>query len=264
MEQKEIQTDQQKQYNNDLVSVITPVYNAGRFLAKSIKSAISQTYANMELIFVDDCSSDDSAVIIAEHRKKHSNIVYYLQPKNMGAGAARNKALELASGRYAAFLDADDIWKPEKTAKQLALMQEKKAPLSYTAIEMIDASGNLVKGKRKVRESLDYKFLLRNTMIATSTVVVDRNIVGDFRMPLRRGGQDYATWLNLLRSGSVAVGINEALVQYRVSLGSLSSNKLKSIKQVWDIQTQDEGIEKVRAAWHVLCFTFNAIKKYFY
>lgn len=253
---------QNKSYNNETVSVITPVYNAARFLATTIESAASQTYPNMELVLVDDCSKDNSAVIIAELKKKYPHIVYYLQPKNMGAGVARNTALEMATGRYVAFLDADDIWKPEKTTRQLALMKEKNAAMSYTAIEMIDENGNVTKEKRKVKEQVDYKLLLHNTMIATSTVIVDRVMLGDFRMSLRRGGQDYATWLKLLCGGEVAVGIDEALEQYRVSSGSLSSNKFKSIKQVWEIQTQDEGISKVLAAWHVLCFSFNALKKY--
>ena len=108
-----------------------------------------------------------------------------------------------------------------------------------------------------------YKYLLHNTIIATSSVVIDRKVLGDFRMPLRRGGQDYATWLMLLRGGAVARGINEALVRYRVADGSLSSNKFKSIRQVWEIQTQDEKIPKISAAFHVMCFGFNAFKKYF-
>lgn len=77
-------------------------------------------------------------------------------------------------------------------------------------------------------------------------------------------GQDYATWLKLLRSGAVACGINEALVRYRVGSNSLSSNKFKSVKQVWEIQTQDEHIKPVLALFHVGCFAFNALKKYLF
>ena len=99
-------------------------------------------------------------------------------------------------------------------------------------------------------------------MIATSSVVVDRTMLGDFRMPLRRSGQDYATWLQLLRNGVVAYGVDEALVSYRVGNASLSSNKFKSIQQVWEIQTKDEHINKFAAAFHVVCFVFNALKKY--
>lgn len=255
--------EEKRKFDNDIVSVITPVYNAERFLKTTIKSALNQTYRPMQIVLVDDCSTDSSAGIIHELQKKYPEIIYHLQPKNMGAGVARNAALEIATGRYVAFLDADDIWKPQKTERQLALMNKTKAPLCYTAIEMIDEYGNLTKSKRPVKTEINYKFLLHNTMIATSTVIVDRKITGDFRMPIRRGGQDYATWLMLLRKGNTAVGINEALEQYRVSAGSLSSNKFKSMKQVFEIQTNDEGIGKICAAWNTSCFVVNALKKYF-
>ena len=253
----------ERTYTKGLVSVIMPIYNAEKYLAETLNSIFDQDYENIEIVLVDDCSKDGSAKIISEYQKNHPEIIYYLQEKNMGAGAARNKALELAQGQYVAFLDSDDIWLPQKISKQIQLMQETKSPFSYAAIEMMDENSQTIKGKRNIKETCDYRYLLHNTIIATSSVVVDRTVLGDFRMPLRRGGQDYATWLMLLRGGAVAHGINEALVRYRVASGSLSSNKFKSIKQVWQIQTQDEKINKISAAFHVLCFAFNAFKKYF-
>lgn len=250
-------------YIKGLVSVIIPVYNAEDFIGKTLDSVLNQTYKNFEIVLVDDCSKDNSQQIIKKYQASHSEIVYFRQSTNQGAGAARNKALELASGQYVAFLDSDDLWLPEKTEKQIKLMKEKKSPFSYAAIEMMNEEGNTIKGKRNLRETCDYKYLLHNTIIATSSVIVDRAVLGDFRMPLRRGGQDYATWLSLLRGGAVACGINETLVRYRVGNNSLSSNKFKSIKQVWEIQTQDEKINKVSAAFHVFCFCVNAAKKYF-
>lgn len=249
-------------YVKGLVSVITPVYNAEKAIEKTLESVFAQTYKSIEIILVDDCSKDNSAAIIKKYQETHPEIVYYLQPKNMGAGAARNKALELAKGQYAAFLDSDDVWMPDKISRQIELMNVKNSPFSYTAIEMMNEKGETIKSKRSIKESCDYKYLLHNTIIATSSVLIDRTVLGDFRMPLRRGGQDYATWLMLLRSGAVAQGINEVLVRYRVASSSLSSNKFKSIKQVWEIQTQDEQINKVSAAFHVICFGFNALKKY--
>lgn len=251
-----------REYEARLVSVIIPVYNAERFIRKALDSVFAQTYQKIQVVLVDDRSKDKSAEIIKEYGEKHPNIIYHLQEKNMGAGAARNKALELATGQYVAFLDSDDIWKPDKTERQLKRMKKHHSPFGYGAIEMIDENGKVIKPKRKISERCDYRYLLHNTVIATSSVIVDRSVLGDFRMPLRRGGQDYATWLMLLRNGAVAVGINDVLVQYRVSSGSLSSNKFKSIKQVWEIQTQDEHISKIPAAFHVGCFCFNALKKY--
>ena len=252
-----------KEYVDELVSVITPVYNAEKYIRKTLDSMVAQTYKNMEFILVDDCSKDKSSQIIKEYTEKYPNIIYYLQEKNMGAGVARNTALEMAKGRYVAFLDSDDIWKATKTKEQVKLMKATGTPLCYTSIEMIDENDAVIKTKRSIKEKCNYKFLLHNTMIATSSVIVDRKQLGDFRMPVRRGGQDYATWLMLLRDGAVARGINEAYVKYRVSSNSLSSNKFKSIKQVWEIQTQDERINKVSAFFHLMCFCFNAFKKYF-
>jgi len=249
-------------YIKGLVSVITPVYNDEKYIDRTLGSVFAQTYKDIEIVLVDDQSKDNSAEIIKRYQETHPEIVYFLQPKNMGAGHARNKALELARGQYVAFLDADDMWKPEKIEKQVKLLEEKKGSFCFTAIEMIDGDDKVIKGKRKVREEIDYKFLLSNTMIPTSGVLIDRTVKGDFRMHLRRGGQDYATWLKLLRDGSVAYGIDEALVGYRIDGESLSSNKLKSIRQIWEIQTQDEGIGKVAARWHIIRWCWNSVKKY--
>jgi teichuronic acid biosynthesis glycosyltransferase TuaG len=253
----------EKLFNDDLVSVITPVFNADNFIEKSLMSVFNQTYRNIEIVLVDDCSSDNSASLILNLQKQHPEIVYYCLEKNMGAGFARNKALEIAKGRYVAFLDSDDIWKPEKIKKQLDLMKSKKVSFSYTAIEMIDEFDQIIKEKRNIKETCSYNYLLRNTMIATSSVVLDRYQVGDFRMSTRRGGQDYATWLHLLRNGLIAYGLNDSLVKYRSRSNSLSSNKFKSIKQVWDIQTQNEKLNRVTAFFNVSCFCINAFKKHF-
>lgn len=249
-------------YNNQLVSVIIPVYNAEKYIKETLQSALQQSYKPIEIICVDDCSKDGSAQLITDMQKKHSEIRYYCQEKNMGAAVARNTALQIAQGRYVAFLDSDDLWEPEKLNKQLSFMRNKQISFCYTAIEMMDENNRVLKGKRKIPSSINYKGLLRNTAIATSSVVVDRNYFGDFQMPLRRSGQDYATWLSLLRNGENAYGIDEVLVRYRVGSSSLSSNKFKSICQVWEIQVKNEGIHPVAAAYHTGWFILHALKKY--
>lgn len=249
-------------YVKGLVSVITPVYNVEKYLDRTLNSVFAQTYNNIEIVLVDDQSKDRSAEIIKRYQKDHPEIVYFLQPENKGAGYARNKALEIAKGQYVAFLDADDLWKPEKIEKQINLLEKEKGSFCFTAIEMIDGNDNIIKGKRKVIEKVDYKYLLSNTMIPTSGVMIDRTIKGDFKMHLRRGGQDYATWLKLLRDGSVAYGIDEALVCYRIDGESLSSNKIKSIKQIWEIQSREECISRIIVCFHIIKWCWNSIKKY--
>lgn len=248
-------------YDNDKVSVIIPVYNKERYLANSIESIIDQSYKNWEIILVDDCSTDNSAKIISKYADKNPNIIYHKQEKNGGAAVARNTALNLANGRYAAFLDADDEWFPNKLEKQLEFMASNNAMMSCTALECVDEEGKSLNSIRPVRRDISYKFLLKNTMIATSTVIVDRKKTGAFQMPLRRRGQDYATWLKLLKNGEKCLGLNEVLTKYRIMKDSLSSNKWSSIKQVWDIQTINEGINKFSASINICFFIFNALKK---
>ena len=246
-----------------LVSVIIPVYNSEKYIERTLYSVFSQTYQEIEIILVDDQSTDNTADIIKKIKANHPEIVYYLEPQNMGAGIARNKALELAKGQYVAFLDADDLWRPEKIEKQVKLLKEKKGGFCFTAIEMINGNDVVVKEKRKIKEEVNYKFLLTNTMIPTSSVLIDRTIQGDFFMHLRRGGQDYATWLRLLRNGTIAYGIDEALVKYRIDGASLCSNKLKSVHQIWEIQTKEEGIFKLNVFFNILMWSWNSILKYF-
>lgn len=248
-------------YENNTVSVIIPVYNKERYLRYTIESIINQSYKDWEIILVDDCSTDNSASIISEYTAKHPNIIYHKQEKNDGAAVARNTALTLAKGRYTAFLDADDEWLPNKLEKQVEFMTSNNAAFSCTALECIDEEGRPLNSIRSVIKAISYKFLLKNTMIATSTVIVDRNKTGDFQMPLRRKGQDYATWLKLLRTGDLCLGLNEVLTKYRVMKESLSSNKWSSIKQVWEIQTVNEGINKINASINICFFIFNALKK---
>ena len=250
-------------YNNKTVSVIIPVYNVSKYIRYTIESILNQSYKDVEVVLVDDCSTDNSAEIIAEYTSTHLNIVYLKLERNQGAAVARNKALSIAKGRYVAFLDSDDVWCEGKLEKQLALMNEKDAAISCTAMDTIDECGKFLGSVRMVREMIDYNFLLHNTMIATSTVVVDRNKTGNFQMPLRRGGQDYATWLMLMRNGTICHGLNEVLSHYRVLPNSLSSNKWKSVKQVWQIQTIDEGINKISASINVCYFIVNAFVKHF-
>lgn len=250
-------------YDNEIVSVITPVYNAASVIERTLDSMLMQNYKDLEIVLVDDCSKDNSAEIISKYTAKYPNIVYYKHEKNGGAAVARNTALKLAKGRYVAFLDSDDLWCEGKLEKQLAFMKEKDAAICCTAMDCIDEDDKPLNSVREVRERITYKFLLKNTMIATSTVLIDRNKTGDFFMPLHRGAQDHATWLMLMRKGSICWGLNEVLSHYRVMSNSLSSNKWKSIKQVWRIQTNDEGINKFSAAINVCCFVANAFVKHF-
>jgi teichuronic acid biosynthesis glycosyltransferase TuaG len=109
---------------------------------------------------------------------------------------------------------------------------------------------------------VDYSFLLSNTIIACSSVVIDRGVTGDFRMPDVRKGQDFATWLKLLRGGLKAYGVDEALVRYRLVHGSVSSNKLGALKRTWRIYREQEHLPRLRSSYYFVLYAWHAFKKY--
>ena len=248
---------------NNLVSVIIPVYNVEWIIEKTINSVQRQTYRNLEIVLVDDCSPDKSSEIINRMMKEDERIKYYKLEKNSGAAVARNRAIKESKGRYIAFLDSDDMWESTKIEKELTLMKEKDCGFVYSAIKMIDKEGNVTKESTYVPEKLSYKTILTKTYIATSSVLLDMEKIGEFQMPLRRSGQDYATWLMLLRRVDYAYGIQEPLVRYRNSPNSLSSNKIASLKKVYSVQTKFEGINPINAAFNTFCFGLYAFKKHF-
>lgn len=242
-----------------LVSVITPVYNAERYLAETIQSVLDQSYVNFEYILVDDCSPDKSYEIIEQFQEQDKRIRYIKLEENSGAAVARNCGLENANGRVIAFLDSDDKWYPEKLKKQISYMQKNDVAFTYTKFEMINDDGSLKTAAARLPRKLNYKGLLKNTAIACSTVVIDKNIIGDFQMPLVRKGQDTATWLKILRNHDYAYLINETLNQYRSVEGSLSSNKFLALKRTWNTYKNLEKLPLPKALYYFTHSVFNAI-----
>ncbi|APZ49225.1 glycosyl transferase [Jeotgalibaca sp. PTS2502] len=245
----------------ELVSIVTPVFNAEKYIADTIQSVLNQTYENIELLLVDDCSRDLSREIIESLAINDSRIRYIRLQENSGAAVARNTGIKNAKGRYIAFIDSDDMWKADKLKKQLTFMQENDYPFTYTSYETITEEGHLKKGTVNVPEKISYTGLLKNTAIACSTVLIDREIIGDFRMPLVRKGQDTATWLLLLRNIPYAYGLNEVLTSYRKVPGSISSNKVDALKRTWNTYYRLEKLPFPKAAYYFSWYVWNALRK---
>ncbi|QWT54152.1 glycosyltransferase family 2 protein [Eubacterium sp. MSJ-33] len=254
-----------RELNDALVSVIVPVYNSEKYIAATLDAIIKQDYQEKEIIIVDDGSTDNTYAIIDEYLKNISCISYFKLEKNLGVAMARNKAIERARGRYIAFCDSDDIWEENKLSEQLKLFKNHPgAPFTYTAISYIDEDGKQIKRKRNLKECVSYKYVLRNTIIATSTVIIDRNIVPVVKMPIRKSAEDYSLWLTILKNYGDAYGINEAYTKYRISENSLSSNRMGEVKYFWQVQREDMGIGRVNVFINTLIYIINAIKKHYF
>lgn len=246
---------------NNKVSVITASYNAGRFIEETIKSVLNQTYTDLELIIVDDCSTDNTEEIVNKYIKIDSRIKFYKLKENSGAAVVRNTALEKAEGRFIAFLDSDDLWDKEKLEKQINFMKSNNYGFSFSSYRLIKENGELLNKEVRVPKEVKYTDLLKNTIIGCLTVIIDKDIIGGFRMPLVRAGQDTATWLSILRDGNIAYGYNEVLASYRLVDGSISSNKLKALKRTWNTFRNIEKLNLFKSSYYFTWYILNAIKK---
>ncbi len=246
----------------ELVSIIIPVYNAERFLNDTINTVQNQTYSNWELLFIDDKSKDDSVKIIETAIKKDKRIKLYKQEKNSGTALARNRGIEEASGKYICFLDADDLWDSKKLEKQITFMRNRKCAFSFTGYQFTDSNGNFNGKKVCVPEKISYNQALKNTTIFTSTVMFNMTKLRkkDIMMPNVKS-EDTATWWKVLKKVDYAYAINEILSYYRRSENTSSSNKLKAIKQTWNLYRRVENFNIIKSLYYFSWYIFNAIRR---
>ena len=246
------------------VSIITPTYNAEKFIEETIKSVSAQTYENYEHLIIDDCSSDLTVNIIEKYQSYDNRIKLIKAPTNGGAAEARNIGIKSASSKYIAFIDSDDIWEENKLKKQLEFMEQTQAAFSYTAYQIIKEDGELTNKciDEKAKPIVNYKDMLRKkSTLGCSTVMLDKERIGEIEMPLIRTGQDYALWLKLLKNGYNAYCLNEVLTRYRIVSNSISRNKFKKAKRQWQIYRKIEKINLIPALWYFTNYAYRAVSR---
>lgn len=217
-------------YTQNLVSIITPNYNCGRFIAQTIESVLAQTYTNWEMLIVDDCSTDDSVQIAQNYAAKDSRIKVIQNEKNSGAAISRNKAIELAQGEFIAFLDSDDLWMPDKLEKQIAFMRENNCDFSFTEYEHIDEENHSLLKVAKVIKHLTYTKMMFHCFPGCLTVMYNQEVVGKVYARDIKKNNDNALFYPVLKKCGNARGIKDCLGLYRIRKGSISRNKFKMIK----------------------------------
>ncbi|MFW5982907.1 MAG: glycosyltransferase family 2 protein [bacterium] len=247
-----------------MVSIITPAYNSAAYISEAIESVLAQTFPQWEMWIVDDCSIDNTAQIVESYSQKDSRIKLEKLSQNVGPAEARNIAIRRAQGRYIAFLDSDDLWHPAKLEKQLNFIKN-------TGYAFIFSNYLRIKGKegKRLNEiivpySIDYRMFLRNTIIGTLTVLIDRDKIGYFEMPNVRSSHDMALWCELLKRGFKAYGIREVLAYYRVHEGSNTANKIKASRDVWKVYRKVEGLVFFTSLINFVFYAMNAVRKRIY
>ncbi|MDM5272399.1 glycosyltransferase family 2 protein [Sulfurovum sp. zt1-1] len=246
----------------ELVSIITPSYNSEKYIAQTIESVLNQTYTEWEMIIVDDRSTDNSDALIERYAQKEERIKYIVLEENSGPAVARNRAIKEAQGRYIAFLDADDLWAPQKLEKQIAFMQKENIALSYTGYYRFETSIEQIIDEITVPLKVDYHELLKQNIIGCLTAVYDTKILGKVYMPLIRKRQDFGLWLKILKEVPYAYGMNEPLAYYRIHDDSISSNKIISSQYNWKLYREVEKLPWHKAVYYFAWYTYRSLLKY--
>ena len=244
-------------YQPDFISIIIPIYNAEKWIQKTIENIKEQTYTNYEIILVDDASTDRTREIIDQYQENKIKSIYLEQ--NKGPATARNEGLNIAIGQYICFQDADDLWSKNKLEKQLKFMKQKQCAFSYTAFEYVKKN----KHKRvNIPNVLDYQTALKNTRILPNAVMFDREKIDiEFLKMPNIPSEDIATWWKILKSGYLAYGLNETLSYYCVRPNSRCSNKLESAKGRWNLYRKIEKFSFIQSVYYFGFYVGNAVIK---
>ncbi len=231
------------------VSVIIPAYNAEPFIVDTVQSALDQTYRDLEVIVVDDGSTDRTVARL----EGFGDRIRIHRQANGGVARARNAGVALATGEWVAFLDADDLWLPHKIARQLGC----DAPMSYTDRLNFGAMGGLPEVQSQVTPmrggDLFVPLLCEGNFIALTSVMMRRDLfqrMGGFYTALN-GTEDWDLWLRVAETNEIAF-VDEPLVRYRLHPGGLSRNFVRMSRERTQVITRALALERGRAlSWRL-------------
>lgn len=244
-----------------LISIIMAAYNAENTIGQAITSVIQQTYTDFELIIINDCSTDRTVDVINEFIKKDARIRLINNSKNMGVSYTRKHGLDEAKGSWIAILDSDDLWLPEKLAKQVEFQKKTNADLLYTGSGFMNVDGKQINWKLNVPEVITYRQLLKQNILSNSSALVRKDLYEKYYAVGDDMHEDFAIWLQILRNGIKAYGINEPLLIYRLDDKSKSGNKLKAAMMNWNTYRYI-GLNLLEAAYYEFWYAINGLCKY--
>lgn len=244
--------------NLELISIITPLYNAEGFLKATFKSVLCQTYLNWEWIIVDDKSTDGS-LKLARKLAVDNRIKVMSLEVNSGAAKARNKGLDNAKGDYIVFLDADD----EIDQKFLEVQ-----------LDFIIDHGPIITGgyRRRTPNSISnfippyettYKSILKGNPLSCLTTMYDFRVFHDhrFKEDLNKH-EDFLFWIDMLKQGYKAYGNSEVIATYNLHEGSKNISKKKLVKPMYNLYRKELGFGIFKSYYYLLSIILYSKKKY--
>lgn len=244
----------------ELVSIIIPTYNSSNTLHQALQSVVNQSYRPLQIIMVDDHSTDDTHTIAQSFAQQHHSdqmqVICLRNQRNLGAGRSRNKAVQKATGDYIAFLDADDLWKPHKLTTQLQIMKSNQASVCYSAYNIFTHDPAQPVAIHHVFKKLTYNKLLKANYIGNLTGIYHAASLGKIQIPELRKRQDWAMWLDILKKSGSAVGVQEPLASYRLGTG-ISKNKWSLIKYNFAVYNSHLNYGLIKSIWCMICFLYE-------
>ncbi|MEY8830990.1 glycosyltransferase family 2 protein [Sedimentitalea sp. XS_ASV28] len=245
------------------VSIVTPLFNGAAFLADHIASVQAQQMTNYEHLIVDNMS-DDAGPEIARRAAGRDPRIRFLAQENLPCPAAtRNAAIAVARGRYIAFLDCDDLWHPRKLSVQIGAMQRSRAAFSWTAYDIVDAAGHLLRRQRVPARAGFAELLDRRLVIGCLTAVYDRAQLGRLPMPVGVVPEDFCLWADILRTCAArrlpVIGLPETLASYRVHADGASADKRRAAGAYWSACRGHLGLSRPRSAWHFSQYALRSL-----
>jgi len=227
------------------VTIIIPLYNSESYIKKTLISLLNQSCSDYRVIFIDDCSADNTVEIVNEFLHKFTDASLVRLQKNVGPGKARNIGIKQSNTNLIAFLDSDDLWEPDKLDVQLGVHEAAGCIFSCTAFRF---------GKNEIfQDRTDYDALLKNNIINTSSVMFDKSQINiEFESEYK--SEDYIAWLNVAKKTQIQF-INKVLVERR-DIEGLSANKFGMAVRRWQIYRNTEGLSFFKSLYY---FTYYAI-----
>ena len=244
------------------IDIIMPNYNKAEFISEAVDSVVKQTYKNWYLYIMDGGSTDSSLQKLSKFSKiKNIRVISF--KRNKGPGFSRNYGMRISNSKYISFLDSDDGWSSDKLEKQLNLMRKNQYNFTYTDYTPFfqNKGKKIFKQKTNLKSNLNFNEFIKNTSINSSTMIIERSIVKTHKFKKVKL-EDYLFKCDILKNNIIAQKYNESLAFYRILKVSRSSQKIKNVSSVWQINKKYNKLNFIQNLISVFSIAINSIKKY--
>lgn len=252
---------QRSNMKKPLCSVVMPVYNAENFIDMALQSVLNQTIKDIEIICVNDCSTDKSIEKIKHYQEQDDRIVLLQNNKNMKVSQTRNKGIGVAKSDWIALIDSDDCWESNFLEKVIQRQKETGGLFISTGCKFMNNDGKNLDSVFLAPKEITYKQLLKQNKILCSTVFAKKELLQKHPFYADDAHEDYVCWLNILKEIKKSYTVDEPLMIYRLTKGSKSRNKFKAILMTYKTY-KIHGIKFFGRLYYMFCNALNGIKKY--